>query len=180
MYLCPHCQRPINSASAICPYCGADQNEPESELAPQQRKKHSSLKLLISIIVAVAGIWAIIWLALPLRFQDPRPASEHSALESIEALQHQLATYENGASAYPNSLESLGQPARDAAQSAMSGGYSIHYTPAQPDANGNPHAFTLTAVPRNYGYESFFTDQSGVIRVTRDNRPATLQDAPLK
>lgn len=180
MYLCPHCQRPINSASAICPYCGADQTEPESNLALEQRKKRSSPKLLIAIVVAVAGIWAIIWFALPLRFQDPRPAAERSALEAVQSLQHQLATYENGASAYPASLESLGQPARDAAQSAMSGGYSIHYTPAQLDANGNPHAFTLTVVPRNYGYESFFTDQSEVIRVTRDNRAATVQDQPLK
>lgn len=180
MYLCPHCQRPINSASALCPYCAADQTQPEPELAPEQRKKRGSAKLLIGIIVAVAGIWAIIWLALPLRFQDPRPASERSALEAVETLQHQLATYENGASAYPTSLESLGQPARDAAQSAMSGGYSIHYTPAQLDANGNPHAFTLTAVPENYGFESLFTDQSGVIRATRDNRPATAQDPPLK
>lgn len=180
MYLCPHCQRPINSASAFCPYCGADQTQPESEVAPEHRKKRGSLKLLIGIVVAVAGIWAIIWLALPLRFQDPRPASERSALEAIETLQHQLATYENGASAYPTSLESLGQPARDAAQSAMSGGYSVHYTPAQLDANGNPHAFTLTAVPQNYGFESLFTDQSGVIRVTHDNRPATVQDPPLK
>lgn len=180
MYLCPNCQRPINSASAVCPYCGADQTEAESGLAPETRKKSRSPKLIISVVVAVAGIWAIIWFALPLRLQDPRAAAERSALEAVQSLQHQLASYENGASAYPNSLESLGEPARDAAQSAMSGGYSIHYAPAQLDANGNPHAFTLIAVPRNYGYESIFTDQSGVIRVTRDNRPATVQDPPLK
>lgn len=180
MYLCHNCQRPINSASAVCPYCGADQSEPAGKAAPCEAKRRSSPKLVFGFVVVILGIWAIIWFALPLRFQDPRPAAERSALEAIETLQHELAVYENGASAYPNSLESLGQPARDAAQSAMSGGYSIHYTPAQLDANGNPHAFTLTAVPRNYGYESFFTDQSGVIRVTRDNRPATAQDPPLK
>lgn len=178
MYLCPNCQRPINSASAICPYCGADQTEPEA--APREAKKRSSAKLIFAFVIVIAGIWAIIWFALPLRFQDPRPAAQRSALEAIQSLQHQLATYENGANSYPISLESLGQPARDAAQSAMSGGYSIHYTPAQLDADGNSHAFTLTAVPRNYGYQSFFTDQSGVIRVTRDNRPATVQDPPLK
>jgi len=180
MYLCPNCQRPINSASAICPYCGADQTEPGSEHTPAQRKKSASPKLIVAAIVAVAGIWAIIWFALPLRVQDPRPSAERSALEAVETLQHQLATYENGASVYPTSLEALGQPARDAGQTAMSGGYSIHYTPSHLDAAGNPHAYTLVAVPQNYGYESLFVDQSGVIRFTRDNRPATLQDPPLK
>lgn len=180
MYLCLNCQRPINSASAICPYCGAEQNDPAAEAAPREAKKRSSPKLIFAFVAVIAGVWAIIWFALPLRFQDPRPSAERSALEAVQSLQHQLATYENGASAYPSSLESLGQPARDAAQAAMSGGYSIQYTPTQMDANGDPHAFTLTAVPRNYGYESFFTDQSGVVRVNRDNRPATVQDPPLK
>ncbi|MFZ0640875.1 MAG: zinc ribbon domain-containing protein [Candidatus Acidiferrales bacterium] len=180
MYLCPHCQRPINSASAICPYCGANQDEPDSDLPQAQQKKRSSLKLVIAVLCAVAGIWAIIWFALPLRFENPRPAAERSALESVRALQHQLATYENGAASFPTSLEALGEPAREAAQTAMAGGYSIRYTPTQPDATGNPHAFTLVAVPRNYGYQSFYTDQSGVIHATRDNRPATAQDPPLR
>lgn len=180
MYLCPHCERPINSASAVCPYCGAAQTEPGSELAPEQRKPGASPKLIVAAIVAVAGIWAIIWFALPLRVQDPRPAAERSALEAVQALQRQLATYENGASAYPTSLEALGQPGRDAGQQATSGGYSVRYTPSQLDAEGDPHAYTLVAIPQNYGYESLFADQSGTIRFTRDNRPATLQDSPLK
>jgi hypothetical protein len=180
MYLCPNCQRPINSASAVCPYCGADQTEPGSELASQHAKKRRSPKLIIGFAIVIAGIWAIIWFALPLRFENPRPAAELSALNAVRSIEQQLATYENGASAFPTSLEALGEPARQAAQSAMSGGYSIRYSPDQPDANGNPHAYSLVAVPRNYGYESFYVDQSGVIRVTRDNRPATLQDPPLK
>jgi hypothetical protein len=180
MYLCSHCQRPINTASAVCPYCGAEQTEPESELSTKKPKGRGSPKLLLIALVAVAGIWAIIWSALPLRFQDPRPAAERSALEAIHSLQHQLATYENGANAFPASLESLGEPARQAGDTAMSGGYSIRYTPKQLDGNGNAHAYELLAVPRNYGYESFYADQSGAIHATRDNRPATAQDPPLK
>jgi hypothetical protein len=180
MYLCPNCQRPINSASVICPYCGADQTEPGSDLAPQQTERRRSPKLIIAFVVVVAGIWAIIWLATPLRFENPRPAAEHSALEAVRSIQHQLATYENGANAFPTSLEALGDPARDAAQSAMSGGYSLRFSPDHLDANGNPQGYTLVAVPRNYGYESYYVDQSGVIRSTRDSRPATLQDPPVK
>lgn len=180
MYLCPNCQRPINSASVICPYCGASQTEPDSEPPRKQASTHGSRKLVIAVLCAVAGIWAIIWLALPLRFENPRPAAERSAVEAVRDIQHQLATYENGAGAFPSSLEALGEPAREDAQTAMAGGYSIRYTPTQPDATGNPHAYTLAAVPQNYGYQSFYTDQSGVMRATRDNRPATAQDPPLK
>lgn len=179
MYLCLNCQRPINSASAVCPYCGADQAEPGSELA-QQKRTGRSPKLIIAFVVVVAGIWAIIWFALPLHLENPRPTAERSALDAVRSIQHQLAAYENGAGAFPFSLESLGDPARQAAQAAMTGGYSIRYSPDHPDANGNPHAYTLVAIPRNYGYESYFVDQSGVVRFTRDNRPATLQDPPLK
>lgn len=179
MYLCAHCQRPINSASAVCPYCGARQTELESGPA-QQQKKSSSPKLIIAVLAAVAGIWAIIWFALPVRFENPRPVAERSALEAVRDLQRQLATYENGAGSFPSSLEALGDPAREAAQAAMSGGYSLRYTPAQPDPSGNPRAYALVAIPRNYGYESLYTDQSGVIHATRDNRPATAQDPPLK
>lgn len=179
MYLCQNCQRPINSASAVCPYCGAPQTESDSGAPQAPAKSRPSAKLIIALLAAVAGIWAIIWFALPMRFENPRPAAERSAVEAVRSLQHQLAAYENGAGAFPTSLEALGDPAREAAQSAMSGGYSLRYTPAQPDASGNPHAYTLLATPRNYGYESLYADQSGAIHATRDNRPATPQDPLL-
>lgn len=179
MYLCPHCQQAINSASALCPYCGANQTEPDSEPRPGRTKARASRKLIIAVLLTVVGIWAIIWFALPMRFENPRPAAEHSALEAVRALELQLATFENGAASFPTSLEALGEPAREAGEAAMAGGYSVRYTPTEQDASGNPHAYTLVAVPRNYGYQGFYADQSGVIHVTRDNRPATAQDPPL-
>ncbi|HXT86526.1 MAG TPA: zinc ribbon domain-containing protein [Verrucomicrobiae bacterium] len=180
MYLCQNCQQPINSASAVCPYCGAEQIETEPALPKKTRKPPSTLKISIAFLIVVAGIWAIIWFALPLRFASSRPAAERGAIQSLRFLQQQLATYQNGAGNFPASLESLGEPARQAAQAAMSGGYSIHYTPGNPDKDGKAHSYTLLALPLNYGYESLYTDQSGVIHFTRDNRPATPQDPPLK
>lgn len=180
MYLCQNCQQPINSASAICPYCGATQEEPDTNASQKPVNKRGPLMLVITVGVIVAGIWAIIWFALPLRLENPRPSAERSAIEAVRVLQHQLAVYENGAGTFPDSLEALDAPARDAAQDAMAKGYAIRYTPGQTDANGNPHSYTLTAVPRNYGYESLYTDPSGVIRGTRDNRAATVQDPALK
>ena len=138
------------------------------------------MKISIAFLIVVAGIWAIIWFALPLRFASSRPAAERNAIQSIRSLQQQLATYQNGAGNFPASLESLGEPARQAAQAAMSGGYSVRYTPGNPDKDGKAHSYTLLALPLNYGYESLYADQSGVIHFDRDNRPATPQDPVLR
>ena len=180
MYLCQNCQQPINSASAVCPYCGAVQDEPEAALPKKTRKQPSTLKISIAFLIVVAGIWAIIWFALPLRFASSRPAAERNAIQSIRSLQQQLAAYQNGAGNFPASLESLGEPARQAAQAAMSGGYSVRYTPGNPDKDGKAHSYTLLALPLNYGYESLYADQSGVIHFDRDNRAATPQDPVLR
>ena len=177
MYVCRNCAQPINSASAVCPYCGASQSEPYPGEAPKPAKKRSTVKLPVAIAFVVLGIWGIIWFALPLRFENPRPAAEKSAIASLRAVQKDLLTYQNGAGSFPVTLETLGEPAAQAAQQAMSGGYALRYTPEQTDADGNAHAFALVALPRNYGYRSFYTDQTGVIHATRDNRAATAQDA---
>jgi hypothetical protein len=180
MYVCRKCQQPINQASEVCPYCGTEQNPATSaEAAGKPAKKRSAARIAILFVIAVAGIWGIIWFATPMRMESSRPDAERAALESIRSLQKELAAYANGAGTFPQSLESLGEPARAAAQHAMSGGYSLRYTPGPVDANGNVHAFGLVALPRNYGYRSFFTDQTGVIRATRENRAATLLDSPI-
>ncbi|HEV2615264.1 MAG TPA: zinc ribbon domain-containing protein [Candidatus Acidoferrales bacterium] len=176
MYVCKNCEQPINSASALCPYCGASQSEPGAGEAPKPAKKRSAARLPIAIAIVVLGIWGIIWFALPLRFQNPRPAAEKSAITSLRAVQKDLAAYQNGAGSFPPTLEALGEPAVQAAQEAMSGGYALRYAPGQIDADGGAHGYSLLAVPRNYGYRSFYTDQTGVVRATRDSRPATAQD----
>jgi hypothetical protein len=181
MYVCRKCEQPINSASAVCPYCGAEQNSAaEGETPSGKTKKKNGVRMAIMFVIAIAGIWGIIWFATPMRMESPRPDAERSALDSLRSLQKELATYANGAGTFPQSLESLGEPARDAAQHAMTGGYSLRYTPGQMDASGNVHAYGLVALPRNYGYRSFYTDQTEVIRATRENRAATALDPPVQ
>jgi hypothetical protein len=38
----------------------------------------------------------------------------------------------------------------------------------------------LTARAGNFGYLNFYTDESGVLRFTVENRAATVQDPPVK
>ena len=60
-------------------------------------------------------------------------------------------------------------------------GYKFTYTPGS-GAFGQIASYTITAEPVEYGVSgkrSFYTDQSAVIRVTPDNRPANAGDNPL-
>jgi len=62
-------------------------------------------------------------------------------------------------------------------------GYRLACTPGATDAGGRIVAYTITARPIEYrlsGRRSFFTDQSGAIHATSENRAATARDAALQ
>ncbi len=60
-------------------------------------------------------------------------------------------------------------------------GYHFSYAAGEPDSAGKVLSYTFTARPVSYGQParaSFFVDESGVIRVTRDDRVAAASDRP--
>jgi hypothetical protein len=69
-------------------------------------------------------------------------------------------------------------PVRTAAQFAQSVNYQVQYTPGPVEADGLIRTYALRARAGNYGFRNFYTDQSGLVRVTRENRAATAQDSP--
>jgi hypothetical protein len=102
------------------------------------------------------------------------------------------STYGHG---FSPSLAALGPPAGNAPPSAAAAdllfealihgernGYTYTYRPGQRNAKGEIDTYTVSARPLKYeGGEtnSYFTDQTGVIRFTNEDRPATSQDPPL-
>ncbi|HLE79862.1 MAG TPA: hypothetical protein VJA25_01055 [Dehalococcoidia bacterium] len=131
-------------------------------------------------------------------------SSAVDALNAINVTAKEYArVYKNG---FPANLATLGPPPKGNAPScnhadlidpwpatenwlAMGkrSGYVFQYTPGPPVPNPpagcvpGVQSYTLTARPEEYyktGWHSFFTDQSGVIRWTREDRPATTQDSP--
>src|SRR2546426_1112507 len=98
MYTCRECERPINQATEICPYCGADLTEP------------------------------------------------------------------------------IGPEAEEPAKKALSKVSRVKSPPAPTGFAGGVRNYFLLARPGNYGYRNFYPDESGVLRATRENRPATAQD----
>lgn len=125
------------------------------------------------------------------RFPSDR-ASAMGSLRTINTAEITYAsTYDGG---YSPDLASLG-PGRAGPPSASAAGlidgelatgrksgYIFTYTPGQRDPKGRIASYTATACPITYDRDrrgfrtSFFTDETGIIRQTDENRPPTGQD----
>ncbi|HEX9596531.1 MAG TPA: hypothetical protein VF982_06595 [Anaerolineales bacterium] len=60
--------------------------------------------------------------------------------------------------------------------------YEIHYTPGRPNDQAIITTYTVTARPIRYGRSGVlghFSNESGVVRTTREERAATAEDPPI-
>lgn len=183
MYTCRECEREINQSSEICPYCGTDLTvAPAAEGEPAKPRTTGQILLRWFLILGAfsAMLWAFLWYILPARTDNPTETAETRAAGALVELRAALTGYaEAQSAAYPVSLEPLGDRARVPAQMAQGQGYQLQYVPGPVGADGLVHTYVLLARAGNYGYRNFFTDESGVLRATRENRAATAQDAPI-
>jgi hypothetical protein len=184
MFSCPECEQAINQASAVCPYCGADlTNAPDgSEFANVgvQNKKITPARVVVLLATFLAILGVTAWFALPWKISGTKLEAEGRARQALGAIQQTLAGYQNSEDGFPSSLEGLGDRVRLEAESAQSAHYTVQYSPGKPDAEGHLKSYVLTARAGNFGYMNFYTDESGILRGTRENRSATVQDPPLR
>lgn len=177
VYTCRDCEQAINQSTEVCPYCGADLTEVPFDLESLATSpKKSAKKIIILFAVILLSLGLIAWFALPWRLAGSKPESEAHAANAIVQLQKALEAYQTADGNFPASLEPLGARSREAFQEAESGRYSLQYTPGNPDANGRVKTYSLTARAGNYGYLNFFTDETGAVRATREDRLASASD----
>lgn len=121
--------------------------------------------------------------------QTPPQASEASAVGSLRTLNTANVTYAStDDTGFAPSLQALASGGAkdpspehsmlidDVLASGEKDGYVFTY-----ERHGT-QAYTITARPKQFGVSgkrNFFTDESGVIRFTEEDRPATVHDAPL-
>jgi len=186
MYTCRECERPINQATEICPYCGADLTGPGPSEAKESAKKRSLASILLRwgllLGVLMAALWGFLWFILPEGRSEHAARAERQAQEALREIRAALIAYaqtQPAAAGFPASLEVLGERVRAAAQKAQSEGYQVQYTPGPAGSDGLVHTFVLLARAGNYGYRNFYSDESGVLRATSQNRSATAQDPPI-
>ena len=182
MYNCRECETEINQGTELCPHCGADLtvSAPGADpLAPKPSLQKILLRWGMLLGVLLAAIWSFLWFVVPERQGNPTTQAEGHAVESLREMRSALADYasaQNGG--YPRQFEALGERVRTAAQLAQSVNYQIQYAPGPVDTDGSIRSYVLQARAGNYGFRSFYTDNSGAVRATTENRAATPQDSP--
>ncbi len=184
MYTCRECNYEINPATEICPHCGADLTVPlPGDERPRKQLSTANILLRWSLVILslFAAIWGFLWYVASPRTGQVQLQAETQAVQSLDEVHAMLASYADAqGGAYPKNLESLGPLARQSAQTAQAQGYTLEYTPGPADVNAVIRTYTLEARPANYGYKSFYTDPSGLVRFTSENRPATSSDPPIR
>jgi len=181
MYICRECECEINQGTEICPHCGADLTAPiPGEDAPKPKPTLSKILIRWGVLLGVllAAIWSFLWFVVPERQGNPTAQAESRAVESLREIRAALRDYAAAQGGYPSQLDALGEPVRTAAQFAQSVTYQIQYAPGPVETDGLIHTYVLQARAGNYGFRNFFSDDSGTIRATRENRAATAQDPP--
>lgn len=128
-------------------------------------------------------------------FQPHRFNSESSAIGSLRTINTSEVTYSSTyTEGFSTTLAALGGAATAIATSStagliddmLAGGeknrYTFTYVPGARDTDGKIETYTISARPilDCQGHlPSYFTNQTGVIRMTKENRPATAKDPPL-
>ncbi|HMD30977.1 MAG TPA: zinc ribbon domain-containing protein [Candidatus Acidoferrales bacterium] len=179
MFSCPQCEHEINSASELCPHCGADlaalSTAPPSPPPSLARR----LRVLLLFALLIGSVWAFLLYIVPDRRAASASQAEAQAAASLREIAGQLASYaEASAGQFPSSLEALGEKERPTAQEAKREGYNLSY--AAGEIQGRITHYTLVAQPERYGFRSFYIDETGVLRATRESRPATSDDPPAR
>jgi hypothetical protein len=166
---------------------------------PRELGDKGTLLLGFGKALALLAITALLALVIPdLLWQESRRARESaSAVASLRTIQKAEAAYaDTFHSGYSPALSALGPPpigaqasasaadliSRDLAGGSYSG-YRFTYSAGKVHTAGQIRTYTVDARPLEKGKAerpSLLTDQSGVIHITEQDRPATLADRPLE
>ncbi len=177
MFTCPECEYEINAASELCPHCGADLTPRPAEPDAKPMSFRKRLLVLLLFAALIASVWAFLLYIVPDRRAASQAQAESQAVSSLREIAQQLAAYAEASDGqYPASLEALGDKELSPAREARREGYILSYTTSE--MRGRITHFALMAQPERYGFRSFYLDESGVLRATRENRAATGDDPP--
>jgi len=158
---------------------------------PESRKPRTSS------IVLTWGVWVfflfVIGAAIPGFVRAAPAARQASAVGSLRTMNTAEFTYaETYHAGFSRTLDALAGPPPGSHSSSSAAGlidnvlatgrkndYTFTYRPGSPDAKGIIQSYTVTARPGCKGAWNLFTDQSGILRKTSEDRAATANDRGL-
>ena len=139
---------------------------------------------IFAIVVVGAEIGGLGAVSVRTLLKDRRDQNERTAIQTIRAINTALYQHRQArADSYPKSLNDLadvealmkcGEP------ECLKSGYRYKYE-LLPPTNMGPR-YVIQVRPNkfeNTGVQSFYSDESGVIRATPEDRPASAVDGPV-
>jgi hypothetical protein len=187
MSSCWSCLVMLEKAATMCPLCGADQTRPVQILDPTSQQANTATrvfhewKTVIAVIIAfVASMGAILWQNFGESRVSPASQAAGVAAKSLRELREALSAYViSTKDTYPPNLDPLGSRASLPLQAALTTGYRLEYSPKSSSNEVVFRGFVILARPEKTGFLNLCIDESGVVRATLENRPATTQDPPF-
>jgi type IV pilus assembly protein PilA len=149
---------------------------------------------LIELLIVVTIILIISAIAIPSLMHSKMQANEAAAVVTMQTLNSSAIMYSNSYGGFPHTLSNLGPSAGGPASSSaaadlidsalasgVKSGYKFTFTVVAADPAGNVNSYAITAVPvtpGSTGQKSYYTDQSGVVRVS-NNGSADSSSPPI-
>jgi hypothetical protein len=176
----------IEQEAQVCPLCGADQTKPvkfvDANLPQPPTAKSVAREWGLAIVVLAAFAGGIAGILLHnLGWQSTTPAAEAAeiAAKSLRDIREALSTYALFAKdEYPATLDALGGVTSAPKEAALNAEYKLVYSLQPPSNDGAHRSFVLLARPEKNNYLNLYIDESGMVRATTENRPATGEDPP--
>jgi prepilin-type N-terminal cleavage/methylation domain-containing protein len=145
---------------------------------------------LIELLIVVAIILIIAAIAIPNLLRAKIAANQASAVGSLRTLNTSCIAYSTSYGLFPNALTDLGPIAAGGTASSTSAdlidsvlsagsksGYNFTYAPA--NARQTYTIIAMPIAPAQTGQNSYFTDQSAVIRQDTSGATPTVASQPL-
>ena len=194
MNSCVSCLVIIDQDAKVCPFCGFDQARPVESVVPEPRPVESVVlepqkprelpfvvpRWALMTMAVVCSVGILFWYALREPGLDRALQPEAIARKTLHDIRSAMLEYALASGdKYPSTLESLGDPVVRFVEAARNAGYEVSYTPQPSKTDGAIRGFVLLARTEKADSRNFYLDESGKMRATSENRPATIQDPPI-
>jgi hypothetical protein len=188
MVSCWSCLVILEKGATLCPICGADQTRPvqfvelnvPSAVTPTHFFQEWKIAILVVVVFAVS-MGGILWHHFGEANVSPVSQPTAVAAKSLRQLREALSGYVISTQAgYPKALNVIGEKASPLLYAANTAGYRLDYSSKPSSSDSVCEEFVILARPEKSGFPNLRIDESGVVRATEENRPATAQDPPYQ
>jgi hypothetical protein len=176
----------LENGGIVCPFCGADQtrpfpfvvsNLPAPAAATQLFQKRKMAMIVVAVFVVSMG--GILWHYFGEASVSPASQAAGVAAKSLREVREVLSAYIiSTKGGYPTTLNVVGDKASPLLYAALTAGYRLDYSSKASSGDSVSQGFVILARPEKNGFLNLRIDESGVVRATKENRPATAQDPP--